>query len=313
MSVDIPAFGMGQDVPEHVKEQIREDDGEHAPLLRDYSDADLGVLKFYEANHANQTLELTTALLETYASTEARTYEASMWEMFMAVGELTDESDPDVDDKQILHAIQSAEAARANGEPRWMQAVVLVHDTGKVLATNLLPDREALPQWAVVGDTYPVGAGFDRKAIVLSEYFYPQAPDPDSEDPMRRQGWNGNPDVNNPKYNTELGIYEPGIGLDKLILSFGHDEYLARVLEEGETGLPPEAIAMVRFHSAYPIHTARGYQQLLAPGDETTIKHVMDFNPYDLYSKAEVKPDVDELLPYYKALIEEFFSKPLRW
>lgn len=43
-----------------------------------------------------------------------------------------DESDPDTNLSQIAHAFQTAEAARKDNQPRWMQATCLIHDLGKV-------------------------------------------------------------------------------------------------------------------------------------------------------------------------------------
>jgi inositol oxygenase len=39
-------------------------------------------------------------------------------------------------------------------EEDWLHLCGLLHDMGKVLS---LPSFGSLPQWAVVGDTYPVG------------------------------------------------------------------------------------------------------------------------------------------------------------
>lgn len=39
-----------------------------------------------------------------------------------------------------------------------------------------------------------------------------------------------NPDSNHPVYSTEDGIYEKGCGLKKLMLSWGHDEYLYHIV-----------------------------------------------------------------------------------
>jgi inositol oxygenase len=41
---------------------------------------------------------------------------------------------------------------------------------------------------------------------------------------------------------------------------------------------------------------------------------VKAFNPYDLYSKSDEAPKVEELKPYYMELINEFFPEPvIRW
>jgi inositol oxygenase len=34
---------------------------------------------------------------------------------------------------------------------------------------------------------------------------------------------------------------------------------------------------------------------------------VKRFNPYDLYSKSDTKPDVRELRPYYQGIIDKYF------
>ena len=40
---------------------------------------------------------------------------------------------------------------------------------------------------------------------------------------------------------------------------------------------------------------------------------VRAFNPYDLYSKAAERPDVEKLRPYYEELIAEYFPPVLNW
>ena len=49
-----------------------------------------------------------------------------------------------------------------------------------------------------------------------------------------------------------------------MTFSWGHDEYMASVLERNGAAVPPEAVYLVRYHSFYPWHTpprghARGY------------------------------------------------------
>jgi inositol oxygenase len=108
-----------------------------------------------------------------------------------------------------------------------MQVVGLVHDLGKLL--NLFGSEG---QWDVVGDTFIVGAAFSDKNI------YPET-------------FAANPDSTHPVYSTLNGIYKPGCGLDNVLLSWGHDEYMYTIAKEQST-LPPEALAMIRYHSFYP-------------------------------------------------------------
>jgi len=45
---------------------------------------------------------------------------------------LVDDSDPDTSMTQIQHCLQTAEAMRKDGQPRWMILTGLIHDLGKV-------------------------------------------------------------------------------------------------------------------------------------------------------------------------------------
>lgn len=68
------------------------------------------------------------------------------------------------------------------------------------------------PQWATVGDTFVVGCAPDPSIVFGVESF------------------SQNKDLQDPRYNTKYGMYSPNCGLDNVHLSWGHDEYLYRVL-----------------------------------------------------------------------------------
>ena len=68
------------------------------------------------------------------------------------LNDLVDESDPDLDLPNIVHAFQTAERIREEHPDKdWFHLVGLIHDLGKVMAFY------GEPQWCVVGDTFPVG------------------------------------------------------------------------------------------------------------------------------------------------------------
>ena len=50
-----------------------------------------------------------------------------------------------------------------------------------------------------------------------------------------------------------------------------------------------------------------------AKQDREMMPWVIEFNKYDLYSKVDVRPDVEKLRPYYEELIAEFFPDKIRW
>ena len=241
------------------------------------------VAEFYKTNHERQTLDFVRSKEKEYFALNRG--KKSIWEAAEYLNTLVDESDPDTDLTQIQHLLQTAEAIRKDGHPRWMVIAGFIHDLGKVLC--LYGD----PQWAVVGDTFPVGCAWSDK-IVFPEYFA------------------GNPDSNVPEYQTEYGIYAPNCGLDKVHMSWGHDAYIARVVKDY---LPEEALYMLRYHSFYPWHQQGAYRHLLSKHDEEMLPWVLKFNPYDLYSKGASKPDLNQVKPYYDDLIAEFFPEKIDW
>jgi inositol oxygenase len=241
------------------------------------------VKELYRLNHANQTLDFVLKKRAEYGKFDKA--EMGIWEAMEFLNTLVDDSDPDIDLSQVDHALQTAEAIRQDGHPRWFILTGLIHDLGKVLCLF------GEPQWAVVGDTFPVGCAYSDR-IVYAGLF------------------KDNPDYLNPVYQTPLGIYEEGCGLDAVHLSWGHDEYLYTVVQEY---LPQEALCMIRYHSCYPIHREGAYAHLLNEKDQGMLKWVRAFNPYDLYSKCDVKPDLNELKPFYQELIEEFFPPRIAW
>ncbi|ORY13632.1 hypothetical protein BCR34DRAFT_480752 [Clohesyomyces aquaticus] len=258
--------------------------------FRQYTAACSRVQTFYLEQHTKQTVAYNLFARNLFKS-KARA-EMTIWEAMEKLNTLIDESDPDTELSQIEHLLQSAEAIRRDGKPRWMQLVGLVHDLGK-----LLYFFDARGQWDVVGDTFPVGCAFDESIIYPGSF----AANPDSQDPI---------------YSTEYGIYSPGCGLENVMLSWGHDEYLYHVLKDQST-IPEEGLAMIRYHSFYPWHKEGAYRWMMDKEgkDESMLEAVRAFNPYDLYSKSDEVPRVEELEGYYMELIDEFVGKDrkIRW
>ncbi|KAI5791824.1 inositol oxygenase [Geopyxis carbonaria] len=255
--------------------------------FRQYLEATDRVKNFYREQHEKQTVAYNLKARHAFHNKTRATM--TIWEALEKLNTLIDESDPDTDLSQIDHLLQTAEAIRRDGKPRWMQLTGLIHDLGKLL---FFFDAEG--QWDVVGDTFPVGCAFDKRII------YPET-------------FKGNPDSNDPIYSTELGIYSEGCGLDNIMLSWGHDEYLYHICKAQST-IPDEGLAMIRYHSFYPWHNQGAYMQFMNDHDKEMLKAVKAFNPYDLYSKSDDPPSVEKLKPYYMELINEYFpNKDINW
>lgn len=251
---------------------------------RNYEDPKRESVKnFYKLNHTYQTYDFVKKKREDFLRFNRK--EMTIWEAFDFLNTLVDDSDPDTDLDQFQHLLQTSEAIRKDGHPDWMVLVGLMHDLGKVLC---LFGEE---QWAVVGDTFPVGCEYSNK-IVYPEFF------------------KENPDFNNENYNTKLGIYEPNCGLRNVHMSWGHDEYIYQILKDY---IPEPGLYMLRYHSFYAWHKEGEYDYLMDDQDREMLKWVKLFNPYDLYSKCPEKPNWELIKPYYMNLIGKYLPEKLRF
>nr|WP_246581607.1 inositol oxygenase [Echinicola shivajiensis] len=241
------------------------------------------VREFYRLNHQYQTLDFVKEKEEEFLKFDKK--EMGFWEAVDFLNTLVDDSDPDTDLDQLQHLLQTSEAIRADGHPDWFVLTGFIHDFGKVLCLF------GEPQWAVVGDTFPVGCAHSDK-IVFPEFF------------------EANPDSKNQDLNTKYGIYSPNCGLDNVKMSWGHDEYLYQMVKDY---LPEEALYMVRYHSFYAQHKENAYDHLMNDHDRKMFEWVDKFNPYDLYSKVPVPPDAKKLRPYYEDLVAKYLPTTLKF
>lgn len=266
-----------------VEEQVYPEPGIKAKAdYRNYDDpARDTVQEFYRQNHAQQTYEFVQSKREEFLNLERR--QMSAFEALDFLNTLVDDSDPDIELDQLQHLLQTAEAIRADGHEDWFVLTGLIHDLGKVLCLY------GEPQWAVVGDTFPVGCRFSER-IVYPEFFA------------------ANPDTEDSRFNTQLGVYREHCGLRNVLMSWGHDEYLYHVMRDY---LPEPALYMIRFHSFYAWHREGEYDWLCDDQDREMLPWVQKFNPYDLYSKSPEPPDWQELRQYYADLIEKYLPSQL--
>ncbi|HEY6082942.1 MAG TPA: inositol oxygenase family protein [Chitinophagaceae bacterium] len=240
------------------------------------------VKEFYRLNHKYQTYDFVQEKKKEFLRFSRK--ELKVWDAMEFLNTLVDDSDPDIELDQLQHLLQTAEAIRADGHPDWFVLTGFIHDMGKVLCLF------GEPQWAVVGDTFPVGCKFSDK-IVYPEFFA------------------DNPDGQDKRYNTEYGVYEPHCGLDQVQLSWGHDEYMYQITKDY---LPEPALYMIRYHSFYAQHRENAYDHLMNDRDREMFKWVSKFNPYDLYSKNPAPPVLEELKPYYENLIAKYLPGKIR-
>ena len=253
--------------------------------FRNYTDSprDELVKFFYKINNKLQNYEFVVTKQNEFLTLDKK--KMSVWDALDYLNTLVDDSDPDIELDQLQHLLQTSEAIRQDGHPDWFVLTGLLHDLGKVLCLY------GEPQWAVVGDTYPVGCKFSDK-IIHSEFF------------------TENSDFSDERYNTKFGIYHKNCGLENVKMSWGHDEYLYHVMKDY---LPKPALYIIRYHSFYAQHREEAYTHLMNEEDHKNFEWVKKFNPYDLYSKAPVPPDTKALRPYYEDLIDKYLPKELNF
>src|SRR5580704_9895658 len=223
-----PENGVAGKSGDKKEEQFRDYENTARPTVRE----------FYRLNHRHQSYGFVQQKRREFL--DQRRKEMSIWEALEFLNTLVDDSDPDTDLSQMEHLLQTAEQIRKDGHPRWFILTGFIHDLGKILCLF------GEPQWAVVGDTFPVGAAYSDK-IVFPKFF------------------EANPDSKNSRYQTRLGIYSENCGLDNVFLSWGHDEYLYHVVKDY---LPKEALYMIRYHSFYPGHREGQYGFLMNQTDK---------------------------------------------
>ena len=263
--------------------------------LRNYDGAPNHVREHYRMMRIHQTLTYNRSMRE--RPLERRLTIRQAMEL---LGQCRDASDPDVDDSNLMHAYQTAERMRAAGEPDWMQFAGLIHDMGKIrMLFGSDEDGQSLQtQWGISGDTWVVGCRLPD-CLVYPE-FNELNPDNCDKDSVCSQ---------------ETGIYSAGCGIRNLMFTWGHDEYMYRVLTQKryemfadgqEFPLPQEALDCIRLHSAYPWHEGGAYDWAETAYDQVLKSLVKRFNSYDLYSKEDGVCDIESLKPYYEELMDKY-------
>lgn len=265
--------------------------------FRNYDQGDItaAVKEHYRKMRTRQTYDYVQAMKKKYLTFDKPMH---LWEAMEKLNALIDVSDPDLNLPNVQHLLQSAEGMRAEGRPDWMQLVGLIHDLGKAMYLwgSDEDGTSQAEQWGLVGDVFVVGCQFPDSCV------YPEFNEL-------------NPDMHDERYNTELGVYEEGCGLDNLHLAWGHDEYLFQVLQNHKDNTISEAgMAMVRYHSFYPWHTGGSYTKLLNEKDKQYKEWIKDFNQYDLYTKCPKIYDLNEMKEYYLPIAEKYLgSGPIYW
>ena len=101
-------------------------------------------------------------------------------------------------------------------------------------------------------------------------------------------------------------------GLSNCSVSFGHDEYMYRLLIKNKHIFPEEALYIIRYHLLYAWHNSYSYDYIMDDKDKSMKDIVKEFTLYDLYTKDDniIKWDY-KLKDYYSKLVQKYISKDL--
>lgn len=260
--------------------------------FRDYTQGDtIEVIRDnYRKMRSRQTVEYVERMRKEYLTFSRPMH---IWDAMEKLNNFVDLSDPDMNLPNVMHLVQAAEGMRADNRPDWMQLVGLIHDLGKVMYLwGKDEDGTTLKeQWGLVGDIFLVGCKLPDTCV------YPEFN-------------NENPDMQDSRYNTELGMYTEHCGIDNTLKAWGHDEYLYNVIKNHpDNKIPEEGMVMIRYHSFYPWHTGGSYTRLMNEKDKQYKEWVKDFNQYDLYTKRPETYNLEELKAYYLPIIKKYLGE----
>ena len=200
--------------------------------------------------------------------------------------DMLDESTSKLSGNNTVRAFQTAERLRREfPDEDWLHLTGLIHDLGNIIY------YWGEPKHLVSGENYVVG----QYSLL------------DSVNSIKLN-------ANNP--DCKCGIYNNETGLDDLILSWGHDEYMYHVLEGNDSLLPKFCHRIIRYHSFYLWHTRGAYRQLTNRKDQQELMPlVKKFSEYDFYDKMDPVPNVSLLWEtYYLGLCKKYgLDGKLRW
>jgi inositol oxygenase len=89
---------------------------------------------------------------------------------------------------------------------------------------------------------------------------------------------NLNADENDFRYNSPLGMYYRGCGLNNILMAWTGPEYMYHMLNHNASLIPDEGLAMMRFFSLGDWHSHDEYQQLTNNDDSTVQPFVTEFD-----------------------------------
>lgn len=280
---------------------------------RNYSNTDTDVSNTYKLMYINQTLDYVKKM---HNSSSELAVQYNIEDLIKKMDEIIDESDPDTDLPQSVHAYQTGESIYNNyfidkklkqinirdlfSNDEWNnlpQNIQLLYQEQKYI--NKLYDKITDWEWLpLVGFIHDLG-----KILLLPEFGnFPQWSVVGDIFPVGCEFSNSNI-LYEKKYHEcsddygkfdKYGIYNKNCGLESLYMSYSHDYYLYNILKKNIVLIPDEGLYIIRFHSFYAWHTPKnniqGYINFANNYDWYMLPLLKLFQKSDLYSKSTTIP-----------------------
>lgn len=314
--------------------------------FRNYTDSKFQdrVERTYSQMQINQTLDFVLKNKQKYFKLEHG--KMDVYQVFKLLEKIIDESDPDSDMPQIIHAYQSAESIfefaidenkiNLRGDldiktlfkpqawdslpAKWRD--IYQNNTLKTLYSHI-EDWSWLALVAFIHDLgkvmlMPEFGGLPQWAVVGDTYVV-AAPFASANVFFDKKYYQESSDY--PKYetNTEtmFGDYPKHCGFDNVHMTWGHDEYVYEAMRQG-SDICEEGLYLLRYHSFYPWHTPQNgimaYTELASEFDWQMLPLLKAFQKADLYSKSPNLPPLDVLEAKYRKLLDKYIpKKQINW
>jgi inositol oxygenase len=162
----------------------------------------------------------------------------------------------------------AAEHARNAGQPDWIQFVALTQGLACAVKSTTRMSQEGAFDWTILDVECRVVGCKATSCGAFSEY---------------RQL---NPDENDDRYNTYLGMYKGGEGLEHVLLSWTSNEYMYHMMKHNKVSLPEEGYKILKLSPLVDWHSRGKYQELSTTDDEKVKQSVANF--HDLHHRTKL-------------------------
>jgi hypothetical protein len=171
----------------------------------------------------------------------------------------------------------TAELARKEGHPDWVQLVALIHGLAGALTCVGLSSSTILAS----DESSSNDEDFDWTIYVDVRVMGCRSPSNTTFPEFRHL----NPDELDSRYNTRIGLYHEHVGLENVLLSWTSSEYMTSMLQHNNVMLPKEALAILKLFPLVDWHSRGKHTTLSNTDDEELKPFVADF--YDLCQRAQ--------------------------